>query len=710
MDPVPRRPRNARLTAYYGLKKSPEPPATDSSPLPAESKDVSWAAPELIKRLPLEKLVRTSTMIRDDAERVERTLHDSVRNCYEQVTAAASECASLRDVCRALGSDSDGTLSRIARACDQCRTISDEMAPMRDQIENLEESRRVMLLLRAAELLAKQLPAQLTELTELCTDPQSARDRLFLTAHRCAVIMPQLAALGNDAACFKEAHATLDIAISGVVADLYSQVEDEQGAIEGLSLADLMRIRVFLLVEDNELRSFFLNTATAVLRSRTPEQGYQRISRRSGLSRAAFKLRYSANVMLDDIKAISSAYDAVFRGPSCFVAHAKKRSGEVYTDDSVLSAEDFVAWMAGTIDDLIGADVRKEVKVAGGLNDGENYEGVSMEDLRDFKDVVCVLRKNAESDGAVDPDTSLAQVPIVIETLCDSICAHVEETITGQAISQMSGLLEHALFSDFVADDGRAIEKLQTVVVKIQELSENCDLLLRQLVSTSEDEAAASNMKPSLTRSFQVEILRLLLNKIDVEGEGKMRDEKYDRAVLRVAFVCEEVAVVSSDRLLMKSLRSIAEDLRCDFTTRIVDFASNSFRYFLFPSSSNNLADAFADATSISNEIVSLLHRARKEVDLYPSAGSALHEDWRLVPGDSGPDSGMDLYATEVLDSNGVVHRIAENWTQWVRMSSLSREKKAAVDSIILKISQSLGNADFLSDVSKAANERCNEL
>eukprot|EP00171_Calliarthron_tuberculosum_P017680 IDg17680t1 len=167
MEPVSRRPRNARLTAYYGLKKALEPTAAGSSPLPEAREDGSWGASDLIRRLPLEKLVRTSTMIRADAEHVERSLHGSVRSCYEQMAEAALECGALRNACRSLSGDADGTLARVARACEQSRTISDDMAPHRATIEGLEESRRVMLLLRAAELLARQLPAHLTELTEL---------------------------------------------------------------------------------------------------------------------------------------------------------------------------------------------------------------------------------------------------------------------------------------------------------------------------------------------------------------------------------------------------------------------------------------------------------------------------------------------------------------------------------------------------------------
>lgn len=716
MEPVSRRPRNARLTAYYGLKQPADSGATESSPLPEAREDGSWGASELIRRLPLEKLVRTSTMIRAEAEHVERSLHGSVRSCYEQMAAAASECAALRDVCSTLGGDSDGTLARVARACEQSRAISDDMAPHRAAIENLEESRRVMLLLRAAELLARQLPAHLTELTELCTDPQSARDRLFLTAHRCAVILPQLAALSVDAACFRDAHSDLAAAVADVVADLCAQVTEESGSIEGLSLADLMRIRVCLLVEDDEFRAFFLSTATAVLRSRMPDESYGRVSGRSGLARGAFQLRHSANVMLDDIKAISSAYDAVFRGSDCFVARAKKRGGEMYVNDSILSAEDFAVWMAGTLDDLIGAVVRKEVSVKSKAADfgktekqsadGSAADSISVKDICDFKDAVSVLRKRSETEGAVDPDTCLAQVPIILGTLCDSICAHVEQAITGRSTMQMSNMLDDALFSDFQSSERGTMQELLKTVAKIEELGQSCDSLLRELVS--DDEVSAGVSKP--LKSFLSEILALLLRKLNDEGlDNKSSVGISHRALLRGAFICEHVAENSNSHTLSKSLRGVAATMKVDFTKRSVDTVSAFFRTFLF-SRDSSLAEAASDGNLIADQSLALLRRARKEVDLFPSTGSSLHDVWRHVPNGRDRSTSMDLVSSDGLDSDGVVHRIAENWTQLVRMSSLSEEKKIAVDAVVSRMGQGLGSAYIFSIVSKAASERCNDM
>lgn len=81
-------------------------------------------------------------MIRHESESIERSLHGSVRRCYEQVDAVAQECKEIQAVCETLGSETDGALAHVARTCDECAKISDEMAPMRDRIESLEESRQ----------------------------------------------------------------------------------------------------------------------------------------------------------------------------------------------------------------------------------------------------------------------------------------------------------------------------------------------------------------------------------------------------------------------------------------------------------------------------------------------------------------------------------------------------------------------------------------
>ncbi len=730
MEPVARRPRNARVSGYYSANKpTRENDASEdlrssnsSSSLPGVNGS-RWVASDLIKRLPLAKLVRASTTIRAESENIERSLHGSVRRCYEQVDTAASECGQLRSVCSTLGSDTDGALARVGRSCDECVRISEEMAPLRDRIEGLEESRRIMLLLRAAEVLSNELPAQLTELTGLCTDPQNMRDRLFLTVHRCAIILPQLEALAKDSKSFKEAHANLVAVIKEVVADLVAQVEEESGSIEGLSLADVMRIRVFLMIDDDELRTFFLNTSQAILRSTMPENDAARVSGRSGLTRGAFQLRHAANVMLEDIKAISSAYDDTFRGKECFVAHSKKRAGVAYSDDSILSSDDFAIWLSGTVDELIGNVVRKEVATPGksariqvkrvSLEDGakNDDDSISVADLEDFKEAVTVLRQMSATP-TMNSETSLAQVPIIVGTLCDSICSHVKQTITGQATAQMTGMLDDALFTDFPETfnpglENRTIRELRKVVARIGELGERCDSLLKQLTASS----SADEQSTSSDKSFQKEILSLVVWKANDGGAGSGRKEECFQALLRGAFICEEVAGPMRDRELRASLLGIAENMRVEFTRRIIDSASDAFRELLFPRRKESQLDLMiSGGTSVADTVVALLTQARREVDLYPAIGSKLHEVWSDIRGEQSTMSSMDFLDTQGIDSDGVLLRISENWVQSVRMGTLPREKVQAVEAVVARMHEKLNNRDSFHVVGRAARERCSEL
>lgn len=733
MESIARRPRNGQGSGYYGASKSTrenrasdELASTNSSSSLPGANGSKWVAADLIKRLPLAKLVRTSTKIRVESENIERSLHGSVRRCYEQVDTAASECGELREVCATLGGNTDGALARVGRACDECVRISEEMAPLRDRIEGLEESRRVMLLLRAAEVLCTELPAQLTELTGLCTDPQNMRDRLFLTAHRCAIILPQLEALAKNSDSFKEAHANLTAAIKEVVVDLIAQVEEESGSIEGLSLADVMRIRVFLMIDDEELRSFFLNTSHAILRSTMPENDAARVSGRSGLTRGAFQLRHAANVMLEDIKSISSAYDDTFRGNDCFVAHSKKRASELYTNDSILSPDDFAIWLSGTVDELIGNVVRKEVATPGksskvqskrvSIEDGvkNDDDSISVADLEDFKEAVSVLRRLSET-STMNPDTSLAQVPIIIATLSDSICAHVEQTITGQATAQMTGMLDDALFTDFAetsnaALENRTIRELRKVISRIGELGQSCDTLLRQLTASSSSDKLDSTTSD---KSFQKEILSMVVRKANdgVAFTHNNRKKLRVQALLRGAFICEEVAGPMKNQELRTSLLGVAETMRIEFTQKIVEASSDALRELLFPRRKESQLDVMiSGGTSVADSVVELLTEARREVDKYPAIGSALHDVWSDIRGEETTMRSMDFLDTQGIDSDGVLQRIAENWVQCIRMGSLSRERVQAVEAVVLRMHEKLNNRDSFHVVTRAARERCSDL
>lgn len=732
MEPVARRPRNAKLSAYYGLKNQPSDDSalTDISPNP--NGDGSWAPNDLIKRLPLEKLVRASTKIRGESEKIERSLHGSVRRCYEQVDAAAKECGELRTVCSTLGG-TDGALTRVARSCDGCVKISDEMGPLRERIEGLEESRRVMLLLRASEVLAEQLPAQFTELTGLCTDPVNARDRLFLTAHRCAIIVPQLATLSSDKSSFKEAHVTLTNAIKETVAELIAQVEEENGIIEGLSISDVLRIRIFLGIGDEELRTFFLKASEDILRSTIPSSSASCISGNSGLARGSFQIRHAANVMLEDIKAISCAYDDAFRGNQCFVALSKKRSGESYFDECVLSSQDFALWLSGTVDELIGSVVRKEVATPGRVTspkmarvsiedkkEGEEEEQISMADLSDFQEAVGELRKLSQTEAPVS-DTSIAQVPIIIGALADSICSHVKRTITGQASAQMVGMLDDALFSEFPDYDNPSLEsrtmrELRKVVARIEELGESCDSLLKELTSNVEtaNDNANDNGAPTNEISFQMEILGLVVRKA-MTGPEFNRKEMWFQAMLRGAFICEQVAQTVRSEALKKSLIIETERLREEFTCKIVETASDNFRGILYPEEKEEQLDVMiSGGSTMADRIVNLLTQGRKEVDLYPAIGSSLHEVWRDVRNGTNNNpmsmNSMDLLDTQGIDCDGVLLRIAENWVQSVRMATLTKDRFSAVESLVATMHERLSSRDTFNAVSRAANERCSEL
>ncbi len=745
MDPVLRRPRNARLSAYYGLQGAADNSRTLSSPGTPNihaAEDGSWAPADLIKRLPLAQLVRTSTKIRNDAEQIERSLHGSVRDCYAQLDEAAAECSKITKITSQLGNDTSGTLQAIASACQKCNDISAKMQPVREKIENLEESRRVMLLFRAAGLLAKQLPNQFAELTELCTDPQSARDRLFLTAHRCSIIAPQLERMSTDSESFADAHAQLSTAMSDVVSELHSQLEEDNGSLEGLSLADVMHIRIYLLISDDGLRAFFLNTAEAILQSKKPTSETIRIAARSKLSLAAFYLRHAAKVVLEDIRCVCAAYDDVFRGDDCFMAQSKKRAGEDYREDSVLSSDAFTVWISSTVDELVGTAIRRAL--AGNPSEsakGENSSGrgnviesdmFSVEDIVDFKESLLIVRETAKI-GAGASGTSLGQVPVIIGTLCDSICKQVQQAITSNVTVQIKSMFDRALFSDFdsvkdevVARGNRevlpSVLQLRKVVSAVQELAEKSNCLLEELLSEEVEQTAVeaegvggdalqSLRKESLFRnSIEVDIAHLLVQMGSDFSHSKADRDMRCRALLRASFLCSELGDVLRNMSLSRALSEVVETLNEEFTTKIVDDASEIFRRFVFPRDSENHLDRFVDGSSVAQQVIDLMERARMEVDNFPAQNSSLHEIWKHVLGAPGKANGIGLHSSEGLDSGGVVHRIAENWVQCVRGSSISREKKTGIERLVGEVGRRLEAVDIFEAVSRTAAERCRTI
>lgn len=742
MEAVTRRPRNARLSAFYGLKNGSDTPRSGASPSPSApgtphvepSPDGSWEADDLIKRLPLAHLVRVSTKIRNESLRIERSLHTSVLECYSQLDEAGAECRKIHRVANDLGEDKDGALNGIASAYKRCSDISADMKPIREKLENLEESRRVMLLFGAAGLLAKQLPNQFAELTELCTDPESARDRLFLTAHRCSIIAPQLRALSDDSEGFANAYAQLSSAMADVVVELHALLEEENGSLEGLSLTDVMRLRILLHITDEELRVLFLNTAGAILQSKKAAAETSRLAAGSQLSLAAFHLRHAASVIVEEINLISAAYDDTFRGGHCFVAHSKRMMGEVYEEDSVLGSDAFAVWMASTVDELVGTEIRRAL-ASNALDNSQgeispteatkvDSEAYSAKHVAEFKRSVLLMREAANTDSAV-PGTSLGQVPVIVGTLCDSICEQVEQAITGNVTVQVKTKFEVALFSDDCSggrngfsngsvDEIGIEQKLRAVVSEVQERVEKCNVLLVELQAGDVEQDSGNSSSDGLNaqssqRGIEVDVVRLLVSMGSDFSRRKQDTHLFCRAILRTSFLCAELANVVKNAALSRSLKEISDKLQNDFTARVVDTVSGSFRRFLFPRDSNVYLDQRVDESSIVQGVVQLVKQCREELDEYPGHCDDLHEVWKQVESRSGAGSSIGLHSPEVLDSNGVLDLVVEHWVQCVRESSLTQERRKSVEYIAADVGRSFDAADSFERVTRAAMERCIE-
>lgn len=191
-----RRRRNALLTSYYDLPPSPSGsvPAVAASPGWSDRDGVDVASfqstsgafsdareysRQMIETASLSELLRTSTRLRREAQAVELGLHDAVHESFAQFNAATEIFRDIRETARDILEDKANMFKRIESVSEQTKVLNARLAGGRDKVEQLEGSKRALMLLRVSQAMPKWMESLPIE--------EAAR--------RCAMVVPILSRL-----------------------------------------------------------------------------------------------------------------------------------------------------------------------------------------------------------------------------------------------------------------------------------------------------------------------------------------------------------------------------------------------------------------------------------------------------------------------------------------------------------------------------------
>lgn len=231
-------PRNAKLSAYYNLGK---PKSSSSSESPANGTELPTTggrnaviehAKHLTQTLSLADLMTRSSELRHQADRLSTSLQASSRGYYTHLRSSAEAAHSAVEVAQNLlsspsenhngvldkditvpdSSSQTSVIDSVASYTGTCAEITERLALTRQRVDALHAVQRLAALLQVSMDLASSLPSIFEAATGLCTEPASARSRLFTAARRFAAVAPTVAALSVHSPEFTAASESLSTA------------------------------------------------------------------------------------------------------------------------------------------------------------------------------------------------------------------------------------------------------------------------------------------------------------------------------------------------------------------------------------------------------------------------------------------------------------------------------------------------------------------
>lgn len=318
MTTRPRKSRNSLLSAYYGLSSQPP-----RSPLSQ--------ATHLTKTLPLSDLLQHSTILRQQTQSTRSSLHASVHDYYTHLLSTRDVSHSVSTLKLSL----NDAISALSSTTAVCAAVNARLTDARKDVDRLDGARRATLLKSAAQVLELELEPAYRELADLCTDPEPARQRLFLLARRACVVLPAIRHLAEENAEFAEHASGLERCVAVVRDDIAKQVGDRYG----LGVVDAVKLRKLLGEEEETLREAFFDWMGKEVMHLLPSE-----ARWKGLDAVSIAREYVESArdrILPRLVEVELQYEQVFEG----------RGGE-----------QFVVWLSDLLDECVAGRVRRGLK------------------------------------------------------------------------------------------------------------------------------------------------------------------------------------------------------------------------------------------------------------------------------------------------------------------------------------------------------------
>lgn len=458
------KPKNTSLSDFYGL------PSSSKSPEPSSPSPLSEAL-ELTKTLTLPSLLNHSAQLHQNTLSSLTQLHESTRQYYSNLSSALSATKSAAERTDQLTKK----LSALSSTTATCASVTERLSSARKAVDKLDGARRATLLKSAAVILAAELEPSYRSLADLCTDPEPARQHLFVVARRVAVVLPAVKKLGENDVEFQNVAKQLDTSVQKVRDDIRERGRDPYalGVVEGI------RLRRLLGESEDELMNAYLQEVAEEISNGTPKDSVIMSMDKGSL--AGVFIEWVKDIVVPRITEIEKEYASLF-------------------SDS--GWETFIVWMSDFLDETIAARMRKAAR------EGDTVENVvhTIEDLAGSCEgrvreclgsmieglrggVICEMTEQKKRQWSDDLQKSLSDDPASIDGLIrlkadhqiswTEICQEATE-LAGIDLSKMGRLLlQLRNLRTALSEDSKEVEKavqeltgkvFKTVMERVEEI------------------------------------------------------------------------------------------------------------------------------------------------------------------------------------------------------------------------------------------------
>lgn len=752
------RPRNSRLTAFYGLQQGTPVP---SSPAQSSTGTTSYESPhppgsprnrvsDLISRTQLSALLTSAAALREKRDASHAAQNMSVQQCYAQLSRAVSAAASA-----ARSSSSSPSpflveegLSAARMVASDARQVDSNLAPARARFDSLEDARKVSLLLQAAELLAKDIPADYQALVELCLDPEGALARLQATAMRYAALASLFARAAEESSEFADAYKRVEEASQSVRADLEERMSAGSGAVEGMNLLDIVRIRMLLGDSSSNVMVAFLRASELSIVAGVPSTAAIEAASSSALSLAALHLAFATNSALPVLLATCDTFYDMF-------------ITSVTTGDAdQANAEEFTSWLAQVVEIVVADRARNALTKFKSMHLGDvnlvnafgarlgdqvgleaGFKSVSMPDpfsklendfgngaetcdaefgtsadARTFAEQMKSLRSSSQAAAEDSKSAAKFGVHEVIGAVCDELQETVVSAFQSRAQDCVWSRAGTILSRDYAASShGRIFADIDSLVRLVQTCQETLDSTIPAVGGQPSDliEFVAESVikRIAVFEGSDAEVTGSATGKSCSHLEHhSLRDVGKDEALAHPDFVGSRILLtgaavmdaltrctVNSQEYHALDLRQTRSQLLHVFCLRVSADVTSVLRASIPcgpPIEAKDEQIVGAQVSEAGCRAIALLEQARRD------ANAIL-----------GPSPDMDVaFGTEeeILDEGGIIQRIARGWVCHIRdetLGSVEAVHAIQVDSSALDVA--MGTSRVFACATNAAVERC---